>query len=149
MEQTIAQLAAAFNLNNELAEQYANQYSKSVLAKALQSFEQQRTKKKITSPQRWLAWVLADEQRKEQERASRFPKNGKEAGHSTKPRNPNGHSPSVATPNAFMNDYEIASSYSEGEEYEEHLENISRDKMNPEGYKLMVRRYDYRRTARR
>lgn len=227
MEQTIAQLAAAFNLNNELAEQYVNQYSKSVLAKALQSFEQQRKVRKITNPKGWLAWVLADEQRKEQEKASRFPKNGKEAGHSTKPRNPNGHSPATELPNlthveqieylmneilkfsktfdpdkvyspdAALNEYlkkiamnsiasmqreveqllallddpnhncsascvdkspflrtfqvkdKAASTYSEGPDYEEHLDEISKDKLDPEEYKLVVRQYDYHRTARK
>jgi hypothetical protein len=100
MEQTIAmQLAAAFNINAEQAEQYSNQYSKSVLAKALQSFAAQKKKRTITSPSGWLAWVLADEEKKEKEQALRFPKTGREGGHSSKGSNPQGHSPSAEVPN--------------------------------------------------
>ena len=98
MEDTISQLAAAFYLNEEQAEQYSNQYSKSVLQKALQSFQKQRTQRVINNPKAWLARVLADEERKEQEKAQHS-SNGKQAGHSTNPRNPNGHSPAQELPN--------------------------------------------------
>jgi hypothetical protein len=51
--------------------------------------------------------------------------------------------------NAFKNNIDEASCYSEGSDYEEHLNRISADKTDPEGYKLIVRKYDYRRTARK
>jgi hypothetical protein len=35
------------------------------------------------------------------------------------------------------------------EDYEEEMNNISKDKTDPEAYKLVVRKYDYRRTARK
>lgn len=54
---------------------------------------------------------------------------------------------------SLMNDFKVnlddASNYTEGEDYEEHLNNISKDKTDPEGYKLVVRKRDYRGTARR
>ena len=228
METNIMQkLASAFSLNAEQAEQYSNQYSKSVLNKALQSFEKQRTKRKITNPKGWLAWVLADEERKEQEQTSRSSK-GKEGGHSGQSRNPGGHSPASEVPNlthmqqieylmkeimkfsqAFdpdkvyspdpqMNEYlkkiarnsiagmqrevdqllktlddpthvclsgcvdksqflrapkqELTVDFSQptsDEEYEEHLDDVSKDMSDPFGYKELVREYDYRRTARK
>lgn len=50
--------------------------------------------------------------------------------------------------NKFMDNYDDASAYSEGADYIDHLDQISHDKSDSEGYKLMVRRYDYKRTAR-
>ena len=221
MEQSIAmQLAAAFNLNKEQAEQYANQYSNTVLAKALQSFEAQRKTKKITNPQRWLAWVAADEERKEMEKASR-PKTGRgmdsyqkkvvngtfnanhspaqEAPKTSKDERitfvlreianyekqlaerrlwlknvPGGEHLIIMAENAIANykkeladlhysapDMQCeaprysqqdpqADEYRIGDhDYESHLDRISADKSDPAGYKLMMRRYDYHRTARK
>lgn len=52
--------------------------------------------------------------------------------------------------NGFKKDEDIAAQYgSDDIEYENHFKQISADKSDPEGYKLMVRKYDYRRTARR
>lgn len=50
--------------------------------------------------------------------------------------------------NGFKIDYEEACKHAEDEEYERHLDEISKDKYDPEGYKIMVRKYDYRRTYR-
>jgi len=139
MEDTIMQLAAAFNLNAEQAEQYSNQYSKSVLQKTLQSFQKQKSTKKITNPQRWLAWVLADEERKEREQASRS-SNGKMGGHSTTSKNPGGHSPSEELPNLnhmeqieylmkeilkFSKTYDPSKVYSRDEKMNEYLHKIA------------------------
>jgi len=52
--------------------------------------------------------------------------------------------------NVFKKDDIQASEYGEDDpEYEAHLENISKDKSDPEGYKLLIRKYDYRRIARK
>ena len=69
-------LAGTFNLNAEQQEQYSR-YSNAVLLKTLQSFAEQRKIRKINSPHAWLAWVTADEARKEQEQGQRSPKMGK------------------------------------------------------------------------
>jgi hypothetical protein len=51
--------------------------------------------------------------------------------------------------NSFQNTKQQSANYGKDDpDYEEHLDEISRDKSDPEGYKLMVRAYDYRRMAR-
>ena len=50
--------------------------------------------------------------------------------------------------NGFKKNLDEASVYTEGPDYEQHLDAISKDKSDPEGYKLMVRKTDYRRTKR-
>lgn len=215
-------LAGTFNLNAEQQEQYSR-YSNAVLLKTLQSFAEQRKIRKINSPHAWLAWVTADEARKEQEQGQRSPKMGKgmdsyqrkvvnatfNANHSAAPNAPNmsleeriaflnseianyeriianpkdffkanvdigmalevGMSrlkacqsellslqrpgakpqPSSSLSNTFKKDYDIASVYSEGPEYEDHLDEVAKTMRDPEGYKDLVRRRDYRNTARR
>lgn len=54
-----------------------------------------------------------------------------------------------ASSDIFKLDKEQAEQYTEGPDYEAHLDQISADKSNPAEYKLMVRRYDYRRTSRK
>jgi hypothetical protein len=51
--------------------------------------------------------------------------------------------------NAFKNDLSEAEKYTEGPEYEEHLNAISEDKPDPAGYKRRIRITDYRRIARK
>ena len=50
----------------------------------------------------------------------------------------------------FKENYDEASHHGEGDvDYEAHLDEISKDKTDPVGYKLMVRRTDYRKTKRK
>lgn len=50
----------------------------------------------------------------------------------------------------FKKDMDIAAQYgNDDQEYDNHLNEISNDKSDPESYKLVVRRYDYKRIARR
>jgi hypothetical protein len=52
--------------------------------------------------------------------------------------------------NGFKINLDEASCFQEDDQdYEEHLQHVSADKTDPEGYKLMVRKSDYRRTARK
>ena len=50
--------------------------------------------------------------------------------------------------NAFKDTLTAGERYTEGEDYEEHLNQISADKSDPEAYKRRIRITDYRRIAR-
>lgn len=181
-----------------------NNCSTEGLEYAVKEFSRQKQTTTINNPVNWIAKVAAAYKGN----APRFPKNGKEVGHSAQSRNAGGHSPAgdasnlsheeriqfalyeesawseifeptpalevlgihegyaqraqanwkriAQTPqefptssNSFKDTLDAGEQYTEGEEYEEHLNQISIGKTDPEAYKRRTRITDYRRIARK
>lgn len=148
MNSTVMQtIASSYGLSKQQEEQLSS-FSEEALKYALN--EMIRQKVNPNSPGAWLTSVAAAFEKKGQHSLKRDGMGDfqKKIIHG---KTNNNHSPSSGPLlNSFMEDLDEASIFGINDpEFENHLHEISKDKSDPEGYKELVRRYNYRRTLRK